>query len=85
MMNPEIEQSEVRPISVATPRTVWGREDSLRHFFFGRLGYLVQLRDGTASGLKAQDDWLIKRALYSTYRDCASIGLGDEALALLKA
>ncbi len=84
MMNPEIEQGEAGTASVVAPRPVLSREETLRRFFLGRLEYLVQLRDGVAGGLKAQDDLLIKRALYSTYRDCVSVDVGDEARTLLK-
>ncbi|HEX2173331.1 MAG TPA: hypothetical protein VHL09_12910 [Dehalococcoidia bacterium] len=83
-MNPEIEQGETGATGAVVPRTVLSREETLRRFFLGRLEYLIRLRDGAAGGLKAQDDLLIKRALYSTYRDCVSLGSGDEARALLK-
>lgn len=59
------------------------REDVLRKFFLGRLEYLLRLRDSIGDSLKPADDLLIKRAIYSTYRDCLSIGAGDEARALL--
>lgn len=84
MMNREIEPGEPGTTGAVAPRPVLSREETLRRFFLGRLEYLVQIRDGSGGALKPADDLLIKRALYSTYRDCISMGVGDEARTILK-
>ncbi len=83
-MNPDVEQSG-QGLAGPVAHTPWlmSQEERLRRFFLGRLEYLVQLRDGLADGPKPGDDRLIKWSLYSNYRDCISVGAGDEARALL--
>lgn len=56
-------------------------------FFLRRMQRMLQTREDNLARLKP-DDWRIKlldRALYSTYRDCASAGVGQQAQALQKA
>jgi hypothetical protein len=84
MTNPEIERGEpgaAGPVAPA-PEAV-SREERWRRFFLGRLEYLIQLRDGLRGPLSPERERLVKRALYSTYRDCLSLGVGDEARARL--
>lgn len=85
MMNANFNQSELSAgAGITSPAAaVPTREDVLRKFFLGRLEYLLRLRDGIGESLKTADDLLIKRAIYSTYRDCLSLGAGDEARVLL--
>ncbi len=80
MTNPEIERGEPGPARpAASSPEVISREERWRRFFLGRLEYLIQLRDGRRGPLTAEKERLVKRALYSTYRDCLSLGVGDEA------
>lgn len=81
MMNPDPKHGEpgAAAASVTPSPALRSREETLRAFFLGRLDYLVRLRDGSGDSLKPADDLLIKRAIYSTYRDCLSLGVGDEA------
>lgn len=80
MSNPEFSFSSgmMREAGAQSPIAV-SREETLRRFFIGRLEYLIALRDGLGDSLEIRDVLLIKRALYSTYRDCVSLGVGDEA------
>ena len=53
-------------------------------FFLLRLGRLLRLRQNVAGSTEAAD-WLVRllgKAIYSTYRDCVAIGVGDDARAL---
>ncbi len=57
----------------------------LQVFFLYRLTQLLKKRRETASVLP-KGDWrlrLLNKALYSTYRDCVELGVGDEARRLL--
>lgn len=54
-------------------------------FFLTRLSWLVRQRRELNNTLD-ESDWrrkLLDKALYSTYLDCASEGVGDEAKSLL--
>ena len=84
LMNPETEPSEAGGAgTVADSPPSLSREERLRQFFLGRLVHLIRLRDGLGGGLKPEDERLVKWALYSTYRDCVSAGVGEEARAAL--
>lgn len=85
MMNPDPAHGEpgAAAASVTPSPATRSREDTLRAFFLSRLEYLVRLREGVGESLKPADDLLIKRAIYSSYRDCLSMGAGDEARGLL--
>ena len=55
-------------------------------FFLARLQHLVEQR-GRYANLVGPEDWrnkLISRAIYSSYRDLAELGLGDEARRILE-
>ena len=82
-MNPEIDRSDAGMGGAAAQPPLLSREERIRRFFLGRLAHLVRLRDGVGGALKPEDERLVKWALYSTYRDCVSVGAGDEARALL--
>lgn len=54
-------------------------------FFLMRLSYLQRQRRECANVLDGQD-WrmrLLNKALYSTFQDCGTAGVGDEAKLLL--
>lgn len=56
----------------------------LQIFFLLRLGRLLRLRQNVANSPETAE-WLVRllgKAVYSTYRDCLTIGLGDDARAL---
>jgi len=56
----------------------------LQVFFLLRLGRLLRLRQNVAGSAEAAE-WLMRllgKAIYSTYRDCLEIGVGDDARAL---
>ena len=53
----------------------------LQMFFLLRLGRLLRLRQNVANPPEVAE-WLVRllgKAIYSTYRDCVTIGLGDDA------
>jgi hypothetical protein len=55
-------------------------------FFLARLQDLIARRQQQASQVAA-DDWrlrLLDKAMYSTFRDCVDLGVGDDARALLR-
>ena len=58
----------------------------MESFFLARLQHLMEQR-GRYSNLVGPEDWrlkLISRALYSSYRDLAELGLADEARKILE-
>ena len=58
----------------------------IQSFFVARLQHLVEQR-GRYANLVGPEDWrskLISRAIYSSYRDLADLGLGDEARRILE-
>jgi hypothetical protein len=58
----------------------------IQSFFVARLQHLVEQR-GRYANLVGPDDWrtkLLARAIYSSYRDLAELGLGDEARRILE-
>lgn len=58
----------------------------VQSMFLARLQHLAEQR-GRYSALVGPEDWrlkLIARALYSSYRDLAELGLADEAQAILE-
>jgi hypothetical protein len=55
-------------------------------FFLARLQDLIARRQEQGSQLPA-DDWrlrLLDKALYSSFRDCVDLGVGDDARSLLR-
>lgn len=58
----------------------------IQSLFVTRLQHLVEQR-GRYANLVGPEDWrnkLISRAIYSSYRDLAELGLGDEARRILE-
>ena len=58
----------------------------IQSFFMARLQHLMEQR-GRYANLVGPEDWrskLIARALYSSYRDLADLGLTDEARKILE-
>lgn len=58
----------------------------IQSFFVARLQHLVDQR-GRYANLVGPEDWrnkLISRSIYSSYRDLADLGLGDEARHILE-
>ena len=82
------EQSHARNI---LPRLPQGAGSNLKSYsptqlhFLMRLSHLQRQRRDTMNVLDASD-WkmrLINKSLYSTYRDCEELGVGDEARLLM--
>ena len=69
-----------------TGGTSVGDRSPIESLFLARLSHLIEQR-GRYSELVGPEDWrskLIARALYSSYRDLADLGLGDEARKILE-
>lgn len=54
----------------------------LEGFYLSRLRGFLSLSE--APGMTHWEQHLVKRAIYSTYLDCVSVGLADEARAILE-
>ncbi|MFN8524882.1 MAG: hypothetical protein U0821_17445 [Chloroflexota bacterium] len=57
----------------------------IQFFFLMRLSYLQKQRR-ECTNVMNQDDWrirLLNKALYSTFQDCQTAGVGDEAKVLI--
>ena len=49
-----------------------------------RLKRLVIIRERCSELLNTEGMWLINQAIFATYRDCRSLGLGEESLELIR-
>lgn len=76
------------PIGAASTRGSSGLRSysPVQLFFIQRLSHLIKQRRENVNLIPATD-WkirLLNKALYSTYRDCVELGLGEEARQLLE-
>jgi hypothetical protein len=83
----QIETPSAAPAPIRRPRTKPATQRQLtdwQRFFLDRLGYLLQEQRQDRE-VTPEQKLLLSKAVYSTYLDCQSQGVGDEALRLITA
>jgi hypothetical protein len=57
---------------------------ALQNAYLGRLRRLLRLRTDHHEDLNEQGLWLLDRSIFTTYRDCAELGVGFVAQGIIR-